>query len=187
MDFEIATSELLYNNMTDRGFSLWMKIKEKIPPIWNKPSSSTGKYHLDDNGKVHSVIEHTYEMLFVCTKIMKLLKVDPKTKNCDILLLSILFHDAFKYGLNNPLTRYYTVKNHDKISGDCISSQKNLFRQYYDDKEIEVLEECVRYHSGQWSTDIDDKNKFTFSKLNPETMFIHMLDMLSTNNCLKNS
>lgn len=185
MDYELATSELLLNHMTDRGFVLWVKLKEKIPPIWNRPSSSTGKYHLNENGNVQTIIEHTYEMLNSCIKTMRLLKVENKTKEADILLLAILLHDAFKYGMKDPLTRYYTVKDHDRISGDCVLHQKNLFTQYYDEEQINILEECVRYHSGQWSTDVEDKSKFTFSKLKPETMFIHMLDMLSTNNCLR--
>ena len=46
--------------------------------------------------------------------------------------------------------------------------------QFYD------MEEMIRFHSGQWSTDISKDKKFDFNDYNPETMFIHMLDMMST-------
>jgi hypothetical protein len=37
MDCDLATSELLLSNMTDRGFVLWTKLKEKIPPTIASP------------------------------------------------------------------------------------------------------------------------------------------------------
>jgi len=48
------------------------------------------------------------------------------------------------------------------------------------EEQFFVLEEAVRFHSGQWSTDVQKGKKFKFSDYNPETMFIHMLDMMST-------
>jgi hypothetical protein len=42
------------------------------------------------------------------------------------------------------------------------------------------MEEMIRFHSGQWSTDVSKDKKFDFNDYNPETMFIHILDMMST-------
>ena len=42
------------------------------------------------------------------------------------------------------------------------------------------MEEAIRFHSGQWSTDVPKNKPFSFKDYNPETLFIHILDMMST-------
>ena len=47
------------------------------------------------------------------------------------------------------------------------------------EEQFLVMEEAVRFHSGRWSTDAPKKG-FNFKNYNPETLFIHILDMMST-------
>ena len=56
---------------------------------------------------------------------------------------------------------------------------------FMNESQIEKLENMTRYHSGQWSTDLKEDKNFKISDLKHETFFLHILDMLSTNNCLK--
>lgn len=170
---------LLKNNLSTEAFKLWIKLKDKIPDIWDKPTSSTLKHHkkLDEGGRVPSILEHTYEMLYVADKICPLFNY----KNKDVIFLSIILHDSFKYGLNgnNP----HTINIHDKIIGDTIRDNKPLFLKILNENDVQLLEESTRFHSGKWSTDAN--NSFSFNDHNPEVFFLHILDMLSSRNLIK--
>jgi hypothetical protein len=171
---------LLKENLTEKAFEFWIAISKKIPDIWDKPSSSSGKYHLRENGKPDSIADHTYEMLYACTKVMRFLKIKTKTADSDVLLLAIYFHDSKKYiDINAP----HTDRRHDKMIGNTMLLNKNYFLKFLTENQATSLEKITRFHSGIWSTDFgphDSLNKFT-----PEMLFVHILDMLSTNNCLK--
>jgi len=174
-------NRLLLRNMTDTGYAFWSAVIQKISTIWDRPTSSTMKYHKKDDGRVPSVSEHTYEMLYSCVAIWRLFDVKPKTEIADVLLLSIALHDAFKYG-EKPHIRKHTDKTHDKICADMINRGKGTFLKFLNENYVDVLEESVRFHSGRWSTDADEN--FDFDKHHPFVLFIHMLDMFSANNLI---
>ena len=173
--------ELLEINLTDISFRMWNALKEKIPDIRHRPSSSTGKYHRR-NGSVLTIYDHTYEMLVCCTRLFSIFHITPKTKKADILLFSILLHDAFKYGINNPFSAQYTYNAHDRLAANIVNENKAVFMRVFSEEEVNLLETCLRYHSGRWSADAG--SNFTFSTMPAEVFFIHLLDMLSTNNLL---
>ena len=176
-------NELLKENMSDEGLEFWLALEDKIPPIWTRLSSSSKRYHKKSDGRVNTILEHTYEMLYAGCKIMRLFGVEKKTSEADLLILGIVLHDCFKYGVGDPLNRMHTDKTHDRIIGNAIHLSKNKFTKILTENQICKLEQMTRYHSGMWSTDAE--KDFTFSKLNPETFFLHLLDMLSANDCLK--
>ncbi len=180
MDYKKKVIELLEKNMSERGFKLWSGIDKILPNIWNKPTSSTGKYHKKLNGDVPDIAEHVYQMLYVTFKLLRMFGVTPKTPDADTLLMAVALHDALKYG--NLGTRKHTDKDHDKQAADMLSSNRETFQRLLNDEQFNTLEEAVRFHSGMWSTDIpkDEKFEWSKSKLRKETFFVHMLDMLST-------
>jgi len=177
--------ELLKENLTDRGFKLWQAIDKRLPDIWDKLSSSTKKYHKKADGSVPSIAEHTYEMLYAGAKIMRMFGAFPKTSQADSLLLSVVLHDALKYGRNGKGNRGHTVRDHDKIAADMISANRETFRKILNKFEFTALEESVRFHAGRWSTDVANEKKFDFYDMKPEVLFLHMLDMLSTGDLIK--
>ena len=178
MDFKKKVIELLEKNMTERGFRLWSGINKILPNIWNKPTSSTGKYHKKLNGDVPDIAEHVYQMLYVAEKMLRMFGVNSKTPDGDKILIAVALHDSLKYG--NLGTRKHTDKEHDKLAADMIASNEGTFKKLFTDEQFYTLEEAVRFHSGRWSTDIPKNEKFEWSNLRPETFFVHLLDMLST-------
>jgi|ADurb_Leu_01_Slu_FD_contig_123_16268_length_28501_multi_3_in_1_out_0_18 23S rRNA maturation-related 3'-5' exoribonuclease YhaM len=183
-NYEEMIDNILQEEMSENAFRFWRALKEKIPPIWNRNSSATLKYHKKDDGHVATIAEHVYEMTYLCSKLMRIFDCEPKSKKADLLFLAVVLHDAFKYGLKNPEYSRSTYTKHDKVIGDTIVQNKELFLKLFNEQDVSLLEECVRYHSGKWSTDARSVN-FSFNKLSPETFFIHMLDMLSANNLTK--
>lgn len=176
--------KLLEDNMTERGYKLWKALEERTPNIWERLSSSSKKYHKKENGKVDTIEEHTYEMVYACCKLFTLFGIEKKTKECDLLLLALVLHDSFKYGISDPLNTPHTKKDHDRIIGNTVKENSHVFMKYYSESEVLLLEEMVRFHSGKWSTDWVD-GLTSFKRLDTKTFFIHLLDMLSTRNLIK--
>jgi 23S rRNA maturation-related 3'-5' exoribonuclease YhaM len=169
--------KILEENLTEISFRLWKALKEKIPDIWSRSSSSTGKYHRRKDGTVPSIAEHVLEMLVSCIKLLSIFNLKPKTLDSDILLLSIVLHDSFKYNVNG--TDEYTTNKHDQIIGDAIRDNKEVFMRVFSGEQVNLLEKLVRFHSGRWSS--DSLRNFKLGEHSPQILFIHILDMLSTN------
>lgn len=178
MNYKEKLVELLKENMTEKGFKLWGGINTILPDIWEKPTSSTGKYHKKHNGEVPDIAEHVYQMLYAFVKLFKMLSIKPKTADADKMLFAISFHDSLKYGQLG--TRKHTDYAHDKEAADMIASNKETFLKLFNEEQFYVLEEAVRFHSGQWSTDVPKDKPFNFKDYNPESLVVHMLDMMST-------
>jgi len=178
MNYKEKIIELLEKNMTEKGFKLWEGINKLLPDIWEKPTSSTGKYHRKMNGEVSSIAEHVYSMLYSLTKLFNMFNVKKKTTDADKLLFAVALHDALKYGKLG--TRRHTDITHDREAADMVASNKETFLKLFTEEQFYVLEEAVRFHSGQWSTDVPKDKKFDFKDYNPESLVVHMLDMMST-------
>ena len=178
MDYKEKIEELLKRNMTKKSFKLWQGINSRLPDTWNRPTSSTGKYHKKLNGEVPVQAEHVYQMLFSAVKILKLFGIASKTTNSDKFLFAIALHDSLKYGILG--TRIHTDNGHDKNAADMLSENKETFEKILTEEQFFIMEEAVRFHSGRWSTDVPKDKKFNFRDYNPETLMVHILDMLST-------
>lgn len=182
MDYEKQINELLKSNMSKQGFKCWLVLKNKLPNIWNKPTSSTGKYHKKNDGSIPSICHHTFEMLYSGSKIMRAYNIKKNSTDADTLLLSITLHDSMKYGKDGK--KIHTDNKHDKLIADSLEKNIHIFKSFLTNEQANSLVECVRYHSGRWSTDTNI-NKFCFNDRTPLAHLVHMLDMLSTADCLK--
>jgi len=172
--------------MTSEGFSFWKNVIEpKIPDIWNRLSSSTKKYHKKLNGEVQTIEEHTYEMLYAFSKTMKMFRIKPKTQEADMMFLAITLHDTLKYGTNpvQALKKEHTMREHDRMIGDTVKANKKRFMEVLTESQVDHLEDITRTHAGIWSTDVG-KN-FMLDAMSPEALYVHTLDMLSTQGLLR--
>ena len=178
MNYKEKIVELLKKNMTEKGFNLWEGINRLLPDIWNKPTSSTGKFHRKMNGEVPDIAEHVYGMLYATVKLFNMLSIKKKTTDADKILFAVVLHDSLKYGRLG--TRRHTDTTHDREAADMIASNRSTFLKLLTEEQFYTLEEAVRFHSGQWSTDAPKDKKFDFKDYNPESLVVHMLDMMST-------
>jgi hypothetical protein len=181
--FKEKIEKLLEENMTEKAFKLWKGIDGMLPDIWNKPTSSTGKWHRKLNGEVPDNAEHVYSLLYAATKVMRLFNYEPKTSDCDALLFAISLHDSLKYGKLG--TRKHTDNKHDKAAADMVCENKEIFLKILSQEQFEMMEEAIRFHTGQWSTDVKYSGPFSFSNYKPQTLFLHMLDMMNTNDLIQ--
>jgi len=176
--FKEKIIKLLEDNMTEKGFSLWQGINKRLPDVWDKPTSSTGKYHKKKNGSIPVQAEHVYHMLYSTVKLFRMFNIKSNTTDADKMLFAVVLHDSLKYGEFG--TRKYTERKHDKMAADMVSQNKETFLKILTEDQFYLMEEAIRFHSGQWSTDVPKNKNFSFKEYNPETMFVHILDMMST-------
>ena len=54
-NYEEMIDNILQEGMSETAFRFWKAMKEKIPPIWNRNSSATLKYHKKDDGHVATI------------------------------------------------------------------------------------------------------------------------------------
>lgn len=183
MNFKEKLFNTLNENMTVNGFKLFKEICKIIPDVWDKPTSSTGKHHKKKNGHIPTNAEHTYHLVYAVTKISSLFNVYMLSSDGDKLLFSAALHDSLKYGTLGTLK--HTDRKHDKNAADMVSQNKKTFEKIMSEEQFFVLEEAIRFHSGRWSSDVPKNKKFDFKDYNPETLFLHILDMLSTNDLIQ--
>jgi hypothetical protein len=101
--------------------------------------------------------------------------------NKEVIFLSIILHDAYKYGLVKSCA--HTESKHDQIIANIVKKNRNIFNQALNDRDCLLLEGAVRYHSGKWSTDAN--GKFSLNDFTPEILFLHTLDMMSAKDLIK--
>lgn len=185
MTLEQEIDNILVEYMKESGYNLWKELYSKIPNIWDRASSSSGKYHKANDGTVRTIREHTYEMLNVFIKCIDIFSINKKTQECDTFILAILLHDAFKYGIDDPLNIEHTIKEHDKIVANSIMMSKDKFIDTIGISNYILLENMTRFHAGKWSTDIKkEMPNFQLTKLPLETVILHFIDCLSCRNLL---
>jgi len=173
--------QILKKHLTENSFELWVAIRENISnKCWGKPTSSSGKYHQksDQNGRVPSCAEHTFELIYAIDKIIPMFE---GSLNKDVVFLSAALHDAYKYGLVKTCNS--TEQRHDQIIADIIKNNKKTFLQALNENDISILDEAVRRHMGRWGTDAG-KN-FSYSDYGPLVLFLSTLDMMSSKNLIK--
>lgn len=163
--------------LTPQGYILFTSINNHLPHIWNRPTSSTGKYHKRKDGTVPTIAEHTFEMAEAASKIIRMFGGAQISTQNDAILLAILFHDGLKYGKTgkNP----HTTRNHDQELANLFEKNRKIFLKHFSEDEFETFLLCIRFHSGIWSPDAK-KEKLSLKDFPPEIIFVHMLDMLST-------
>lgn len=180
---EKAITDLLEKHLRKRAFTLWKQLNSLFPNIWELPTSSTGKYHQKKDGRVPSCAEHVYEMLYAATKFLRGFNINKRTSDCDMILLGVVWHDALKYGKYG--TMKHTDYHHDKNMGDVIAENESSLREIFSDEQVKILELMIRFHSGRWSTNHENTDNIDFNEFPQYVLFIHLLDMLSTGDCLK--
>lgn len=182
MDYVEAMMILAQHHMTEGGYELLLKIEDKMPDIWDRPSSSSGKYHQKADGKVPSIAHHTYEMLYAGCKIIRMFGGKLKSTNNDTYIMAIILHDIQKYGKKG--TQPHTSKTHDRDMADLLDKNIKTLMTHFTEAEALNVIMGVRYHSGRWSPNVENMLNFDFSEYPPIVMFVHMLDMMSTGDVL---
>ncbi len=185
--------DLCRENMTEEGFNILIDINGSIVPVWDRASSSTGKYHKRHDGAVSTIGHHTYEMMYAAMKTKRQLVIEKNTIRCDVLCLAIFAHDMNKYGI---VPGVHTATNHSKQAVAVLRSNAMLGGYLIDCMATwgpDVSENlwfsllrAVGFHNGIWEKEIMAGELEHMDNLNhPLVVFVHTLDMLSAAGVLR--
>lgn len=130
--------------------------------FWYKPSSSTGKYHLEDEFIEGGNVKHTKR---VCSVAEILMPAWAPPINIDAVRGACILHDICKYGSNVSESKY-TVDNHPQLAAKLI--MKILCPAPYKGIIINAIER----HMGKWGA---KKPRCS------EDWIVHLADMIATN------
>jgi len=182
MEYKKKLDDLLERVLEKKYLKLWKTLDSVLPQCMHLPVSSTGKYHKTKDGRIPTISEHTYNMVAAASKIIRMFGCQIKSDRASAILLAIALHDRVKYGHVEPL-REHTDNAHDQNMANILEKNKERIQKILGEENYQILEEGIRFHSGRWSTDIRNNGSEFFNK-RPETIFIHVLDMLDTSNLL---
>lgn len=164
----------LQSRLSKKYWNFWQKFTSSIELPYEKASSSTGKYHLNAAGQGHTIGEHTYEMLVAADSVISLFGDSRQDQNYDIILLGIALHDIHKYGLRN--NKEHTTPNHGQVTAEAIETKGPALG--LNNKEVALLADIIRWHDGRWSS-VNSRGRKPI-EFTAATLFVHMLDMLSS-------
>ena len=116
--------------------------------FWEKPSSSSGKYHpFDERGKFGLVL-HTCRVTKVTDDLCVAAEIIGSDR--DDLIVAAIIHDSFKYDL--PPGNSHTVKLHCIIPGEQLDISDRI-------------NHLIRTHDGQWGLPQEWKDADEHQKL----------------------
>lgn len=108
-------------------------IRNDVPDyFWVNPSSSSGKYHPNDERGKYGLVLHTCRVTKITSELCTAAEIAGSSRN-DLIVAAIL-HDSFKYGVQGG---YHTQKDHCIIPGEQLRINDRI-------------NELVRTHDGHW-------------------------------------
>lgn len=153
---------------------------EHAPPyFWEKPSSSTGKYHPAQSNGDGGLVRHTVAVATLAKRMCESfgMKNGPER---DAVIAACLLHDILKYGIGGG---QYTTKNHDYEGATYVKNLAEEYMQKFQRRipEVKKIIEGVAWHMGPWTDDMGGTRplkKFP-EEYEPHMMIVHLADNTS--------
>jgi HD superfamily phosphohydrolase YqeK len=133
------------SSIQDNSIRSWtMSFMAHAPQaFWDKPASSSGKYHKPDENGTDGQVIHT---LRVCSIIEHLVRMENIEEiNRDILISSAILHDICKYGIEGQSE--HTLSEHPQLVRSLW--EKNLLVLPHCDYDTRIIS-AILQHSGRW-------------------------------------
>ncbi|MFH1552136.1 MAG: DUF2779 domain-containing protein [Candidatus Omnitrophota bacterium] len=141
----------------------------KLAPdyVWESPSSTSGKYHPEDETRAGGLVLHTQRVFEAASKIADEYKLSSDER--DRLLVASLFHDMAKYGHTDEIYNHLPSRwEHYRLHPQLVRTMTGGLKKKYEKmkfkkkkgnttnvyEEVEVYEEIiglVERHEGAWS------------------------------------
>lgn len=145
--------------------------------VFTREASSTGKYHpLSDLGE-GGLLRHIKTVFYLGVELLKLEHYQAifTEHEQDLLLISLLLHDAKKYGDNEE--RKHTKVNHPLLCSNWLLSE--IFDGLISEEDRKIICDCVLAHSGQWNTNKNNEEILP-KPTDKRTFFVHLCDYISS-------
>jgi hypothetical protein len=139
------------------------------PANFEKPASSTGKYHPQFALGEGGLVRHTKAVV----KLLQVIERARPSLNWDCLYAAAILHDMWKYSTSSK----WTTKDHPKRAYDEVMFKSTTFSESSLTGKLEFIAEIVRYHMGRW--DVEEFDDMAY-KLPEEVSLMHYADMIAS-------
>lgn len=129
-------TKYLTSFIKDKDISLLIEgiLVQDVPEyFWEKPSSSSGKYHPSDERSRYGLVLHICRVVKLVDDLCVAAQITGSER--DDLIVAAILHDAFKYDL--PPGNLHTVKLHCIIPGEQLHISDRI-------------NQLIRTHDGKW-------------------------------------
>lgn len=138
------------------------------------PSSSSGKYHPEDELGGNGCVIHTCRVVkLVCLLIDGMKDFDHR----DEAIAAAIIHDLRKQGMEKSGR---TVANHPDLAASLVYEVATLHPDVVDSDVVDALYNAVGYHYGQWGTGNWVCKDFYNSDIDRLSKVVHVADYLAS-------
>ena len=135
--------------------------------FWEIPSSSSGKYHPEDEICEGGLVVHTIKTIVVCKQMAPML--DLSQREIDLCVAALILHDTCKNGYKNS---GHTVHEHPALAANLVCYANG-------DSPLSCeIGSLIKTHMGRWN--VSNYSNVVLSV--PATklqQFVHMCDMFA--------
>lgn len=172
--YKIFNEEL--SSITDetvRGFAA--AVLESLPGyFWEKPSSSTGKYHSPVTNGRGGLVIHVKMAVKAVNELAGLEMWELGETEKDLVRCAVLLHDGLKYGDGSS---QYTVFEHPILMASYVMQDR--WEEYLPKTVRKEIAEMIVSHHGQWNT--SKKSQTVLPKpVTKAQMLVHLADYIGS-------
>jgi len=134
------------------------------------PSSSSGKYHPEDELDGYGTITHTKRVVWVVRQLCK----GPEK---DLAIAAAIIHDLRKQGVEKSGR---TVNNHPDLAASLVYEVAVEHPGVLDDDSVEALYHAVGYHYGPWGSGAWACSDGFYGEVDYLSKVVHAADFLAS-------
>lgn len=152
-----------------------------VPYVLDLASSSSGRYHQAHDGTIHSIGDHTLEVLGGVAAMQRSITKEFSDRIWLMSMIAAAVHDGLKRGWE---LKNHTVDDHDRLAAQHflkVLHQSPGEGWFVDKREVQALLCMIAYHNGPWTGTINIP-EFSLYPYN----LVHICDMQSAYACLRN-
>ncbi|MFW6007744.1 MAG: HD domain-containing protein [archaeon] len=151
--------------------------EKKVPAyFFEVPASSTNKYHPGYSRVNGGTVNHTKMAINLAIDMIDDGYIDLSSIERDIVIVSLLLHDTFKYGI--PKAKYTNASH----GADCAAIINDMNKN--NNKILKAIAGCVASHMGQFNKDYRTKKVVAPMPKTKLEKFVAMCDYLASRNYL---
>lgn len=162
------------NMITNTKIKLFTKFCIESAPDYifvDCPSSSSGKYHPQDELGKNGTIKHIKKVFNKAQELIEFLDCEEYR---DQILSACIIHDLRKQGLKKS---GHTVKEHPDLAAKLVEEIHNNHRNLLNKTTFIAIRNACGYHYGQWSIGKWIKN---MSDYTDTELVVHLADYISS-------
>jgi hypothetical protein len=157
---------------------------ESLPDyFFEVAASSTGRYHPSYALNSGGLLRHTRAAVRIAIELIGLKMFKYSEDEKDIVIVSLILHDAQKHGLPTNYSQY-SVSTHPIIAKQWLESLDEL-KGIVSDEYFKLICENIAHHMGEFTLDYKTKEQVLEEPKTKMQNLVFLCDYLASRKCLE--